>query len=103
MRRREIRAVVLILCDQPFVTREIIASLIKARRETDCAIIASSYAESCGVPALFSREHFVELTALQGDVGAKHVIQKHLAKAHLVPFPQGTIDIDTPEDFAQLS
>lgn len=95
-------AMILMLCDQPFVTPKIIAGLIKARRETGSAIIASSYVESYGAPALFSREHFAELIALRGDVGAKHVIQKHLAKAHLVPFPEGAIDIDTPEDFTRL-
>ena len=94
--------IVLMLCDQPFVTREIIAGLIKARRKTSRAIIASSYAKSYGVPALFGREHFVELIALRGDVGAKHLIQKHLTKVQLVPFPEGKIDIDTPEDFARL-
>ena len=96
-------AVVLMLCDQPFATREVIARLIKSRHETGRAIIASSYAESYGAPALFSREHFVELSALSADVGAKHIIQKHLARVHIVPFPEGKIDIDTPEDFAQLS
>jgi molybdenum cofactor cytidylyltransferase len=95
--------IVLMLCDQPFVTREIIAGLIKARRKTSRAIIASSYAESYGVPALFSREYFAELIALKGDVGAKQFIQKHFAKVHLVPFPEGKIDIDTPEDFERLN
>ncbi len=90
--------IVLMLCDQPFVTREIIAGLIKARRKTSRAIIASSYAENYGVPALFSREHFIELIALKGDVGAKHLIQEHLEKVYLVPFPEGKIDIDTPEE-----
>ena len=95
--------VVLMLCDQPFVTRKIVAGLISARRESSCAIIASSYAGSYGVPALFNREHFVELTALNGAVGAKNVIQKHLAKVHLVPFPEGKIDIDTPEDLERFN
>jgi molybdenum cofactor cytidylyltransferase len=95
--------IVLMLCDQPFVTREIIAGLIKARRKTSRAIIASSYAESYGVPALFSREHFGELIALRGDVGAKHLIQKHLTKVQLVCFPEGEIDIDTPEDLERFN
>jgi molybdenum cofactor cytidylyltransferase len=95
--------VVLMLCDQPFVTRKIVAGLISARRESGCAIIASSYAGSYGVPALFSREHFIELIALKGDVGAKHLIQEHLEKVYVVPFPEGKIDIDTPEDLRRFS
>ena len=98
-----VSAVVLMLCDQPFVTRETIAGLIAAHRETGRAIVASSYGSSYGVPALFSRKYFAELTALKGALGAKQVIEKHLAKVHLMSFPDGEIDIDTPADFARLS
>ena len=98
----ETAAVVLMLCDQPFVTREIIAALVAAYRETGCSIVASRYGESYGVPALFGRAHFAELTALEGATGAKQIIQKHLPKVHLLPFPKGKIDIDTREDFARL-
>jgi molybdenum cofactor cytidylyltransferase len=95
-------AVVLMLCDQPFVTREIISRLVTAHRETGRSIVASRYGGSYGVPALFGKAHFAELTTLKGAAGAKQVIQKHLPKVHLVPFPEGEIDIDTPEDLARL-
>jgi molybdenum cofactor cytidylyltransferase len=97
-----ISAIVLMLCDQPFVAREIIAGLVAVHRKTGCGIIASQYGGSYGVPALFSRKYFPELTALKGTAGAKQVIQKHLAKVHLLPFPEGEIDVDTPDDFARL-
>jgi len=95
-------AVVLMLCDQPFVTREIIAQLVAAHLETGRSIVASRYGGSYGVPALFGKVHFAELTTLEGAAGAKQVIQKHLAKVHLLPFPEGEIDIDTPDDLARL-
>lgn len=95
-------AVVLMLCDQPFVTREIIARLVAAHRETGRSIVASRYGGSYGVPALFGKVHFAELTTLKGDAGAKRVIQKHLPKVHLVPFPESEIDIDMPDDLARL-
>jgi molybdenum cofactor cytidylyltransferase len=98
----ETAAVVLMLCDQPFVTPAIIAGLITAHLETSSSIVASRYSTSFGVPALFGRDYFAELTALKGDVGAKQVIQKHLPKVHLVTFPEGEIDVDTPDDFARL-
>jgi molybdenum cofactor cytidylyltransferase len=99
----EADAVVLMLCDQPLVTPEIIAGLIHAHLETGREIIASSYGESYGAPALFHRKHFAELMTLSGDAGAKSIIQKHFAAVQLIPFADGTIDIDTPEDFARLS
>jgi molybdenum cofactor cytidylyltransferase len=95
-------AAVLMLCDQPFVTREIIAQLVAAYRETGRSIVASRYGGSYGVPALFGKAHFAELTTLEGAAGAKQIIQKHLPKVHLLPFPEGEIDIDTPDDFARL-
>lgn len=98
----QIAAVVLMLCDQPFVTREIIVRLVAAHRETGCSIVASRYGESYGVPAFFASTYFAELTALKGGAGAKQIIQKHLRKAHLLPFPGGEIDVDTPDDFARL-
>jgi molybdenum cofactor cytidylyltransferase len=97
-----ITAVVLMLCDQPFVTREIIAGLVGAHLETGCSIVASRYGGSFGVPALFGSAYFAEFTALKGEAGAKQVIRKHLRKAHLLPFPGGEIDIDTPNDFARV-
>ncbi|MEP7014826.1 MAG: nucleotidyltransferase family protein [Verrucomicrobiota bacterium] len=97
-----VSAVVLMLCDQPFVTRETITGLIAAQRETGCAIIASRYGGSYGAPALFNSAHFVELAALKGTAGAKEVIQKHLAKAHLLSFPEGEFDVDTPNDVTRL-
>jgi molybdenum cofactor cytidylyltransferase len=99
---RQIAAVVLLSCDQPFVTREVIAGLVRAYRETSCSIVASRYDGSYGVPALFGKAHLAELTTLKGDAGAKRVIQKHLPKVHLLPFPDGEIDIDTPDDLARL-
>jgi molybdenum cofactor cytidylyltransferase len=95
-------AVVLMLCDQPFVTREIIAQLVAAHLETGRSIVASRYGRSYGVPALFGKDHFAELTTLEGAAGAKQVIQKHLPEVHLLPFPEGEIDIDTPDDLARL-
>ena len=97
-----IAAVVLMLCDQPFVTRDVIVGLVKAHYETGCSIVASRFGGSYGVPALFGKAHFAELATLEGAAGAKQVIQKRLQKVQLLPFPEGEIDVDTPDDFARL-
>ena len=90
------------LCDQPFVTRDIIADLLGLILKRVVPSSLRSYGGSYGVPALFGRAHFAELATLKGAAGAKQVIQKHLRKAHLLPFPEGEIDVDTPGDFARL-
>jgi molybdenum cofactor cytidylyltransferase len=97
-----ITAVVLMLCDQPFVTRDIIDRLVRTHLEKSFSIVACRYGRSYGVPALFGKMHFAELMKLEGTGGAKKIIQKHLRKVHFLPFPEGKIDIDTREDFARL-
>jgi molybdenum cofactor cytidylyltransferase len=95
-------AIVLMLCDQPYVTSDVIANLVAAHRATLSPVVASEYGGSFGVPALFGRSVFAELAQLEGEAGAKQVIKRHAARAHFVPFPEGETDVDTPLDFARL-
>lgn len=97
-----VAAVVLMLCDQPFVTREVVDRLVATYRQTGRPIVASQYGGSFGVPALFDKSFLEELARLEDGEGAKQIIQKHLPEVHLLPFPGGEIDVDTPEDFARL-
>lgn len=98
----EAAAVVLMLCDQPLVNADVIAALVAAHRETGRDVVASQYGGSSGVPALFGKTLFDELTRLEGHAGAKQVIKRHASQAHFVPFPGGEIDVDTPDDFSRL-
>lgn len=95
-------AVVLLLCDQPHVTTEIISGLVAAHRATGRLVVASTYGGSFGVPALFSSAVFAELARLDGAGGAKQVIKKYASEAHFLPFPGGEVDMDTPDDFSRL-
>ena len=97
-----VAAVVVLLCDQPLVSADLIGTLIAAHHATGSTVVASSYAGSLGVPALFGRELFDELSHLDGAAGAKVVIARHASEAHFVPFPDGEMDVDTPEDYARL-
>ncbi len=97
-----IDAAVITVCDQPFISAEIINQLVAAYHSTGKPIIASQYAQTFGVPALFSYQFFSELAALKETVGAKHLIKQHFNEVFCVPFPLGAIDIDTPKDYEQL-
>ncbi|HMS82178.1 MAG TPA: nucleotidyltransferase family protein [Nitrospira sp.] len=96
------KTVVLMLCDQPFVTTALIDDLVRASRTTGKGIVASEYGGTVGVPALFRREYFPELATLSGDSGAKRIIAAHPGDVVGVPFSQGLTDIDTPEDYSHL-
>jgi molybdenum cofactor cytidylyltransferase len=95
-------AAVLMLCDQPHVTAEVISGLAAAHRVTRRPLIASTYGGSFGVPALFSSALFAELAGLEGAAGAKQVIERRASEAHFLPFPGGEVDVDTPDDFSRL-
>jgi molybdenum cofactor cytidylyltransferase len=95
-------AVILMLCDQPYVTAVLINDLVRAYHGTGKGMIASEYGGTLGVPALFGREHFAELSRLSGAAGAKGLIAAHASEVVSVPFPKGLTDIDTPEDYQQL-
>ena len=99
----EIGAAVILLCDQPLVTARTIDALAEAWRTVGKRIIASEYAGVAGVPALFDRSLFPELLALEGEAGARRVIARHPDEVHRVPFPDGIVDIDTPQDCEQLA
>ena len=99
----QIDAVVVMLSDQPHVTAEVIKRLIEAYVTTSKPIAASSYGEDFGVPALFDKKHFDELYELEGDHGAKPIIMKHKSEVEFVDFPDGAIDIDTPDDLRRLT
>ena len=99
---QNIEGVVITLCDQPFVSAQIIDQLIAAYRFTGKSIVASEYAGTLGVPAFFSRALFPELMTLGATEGAKHLIKKYSDQVFSVPFPEGEIDIDTPTDYQQF-
>lgn len=96
-------AAVLMVCDQPHATAEIISLLTDAHRVTGKPVIASTYGGSFGVPALFSRALFAELTRLEGHSGAKEVIQRHASESHFLHFQGGEVDVDTPDEFSRLT
>jgi molybdenum cofactor cytidylyltransferase len=98
----EIAAIVLLVCDQPFVDADVIRHLIALREKTGKDIVASSYSDTLGVPALFARPVFSELRALEGDNGAKKIILANRERVAEFPFPKGKIDIDTLDDYENL-
>ena len=101
-RNPNVRAAILLLCDQPFVSPQIIWQLRSVYDATNQSIVASRYQDTIGVPALFDRQLFPELLKLDCAEGAKVVIKNHLNTTATIDFPQGSIDLDTPQDYQQI-
>ena len=92
-----ITSVILMLCDQPFITTSLLNEL--AERGADANIVACAYNGTRGVPVLFSSAYFDEILQLTGDEGAKKLLLKYSDEVTTIPFQLGDIDIDTMEDF----
>lgn len=94
--------VLILLADQPFVTQENIEKLIKLQLEKDVQATFSEYAGDVGVPAIFSREVFRQLKALEGDEGAKKLIYDKKFEFATQKFEKGNFDVDTVKDVELL-
>lgn len=98
--KSKVDSVVLMLCDQPFVDREVLNQLISPHSAK--SIVASAYNGAIGPPVFFDGYYFPELLLVQGNEGAKNLILKYEDNITTIPFPLGNIDIDTIEDYENL-
>jgi len=94
--------VIFMVCDQPFVTAGLLLDLINEQQKSRKPIVASAYADTLGIPALFDRSLFPQLLDLQGDTGAKKIIQQHAGEVATVAFREGVYDIDTVGQYEAL-
>jgi molybdenum cofactor cytidylyltransferase len=98
----EVDAAIIMVCDQPHVTTQLLKDLVIKYQETGKPIVASSYENNQGTPALFDKTIFAALRELKGDVGAKKIMKAKPDLVVLVNFPLGNIDIDTNENYEEL-
>lgn len=101
--RPELEAVIVAVCDQPFLSAAVFRQLAGACHPATGALVACRYASGWGVPALFGKKFFEDLLRLPDEAGAKSLLQHHAPNVCWVSFPLGHIDIDTPEDLAALA
>ena len=97
--QESISGIIILVCDQPKLSSQMILALIEKEKETHKPIIASQYANTLGVPALFMRTVFDKLLTVPDEQGAKKVIMQNRDHLSIVDFPDGAIDLDTKEDY----
>lgn len=98
----DLDTVIVILCDQPYVSSMLLRELLAKRKTTDKGIIACEYKDTLGVPVLFSRAYFDALLSLKGTEGAKKIIAANVEDTDSIHFAQGAVDIDTKDDYENL-
>lgn len=94
--------VLVTLADTPLITQEHYEGLISLSDETGKRIILTNYEEVSGVPAIFDKSLFNELSILSDNEGAKPVVIKYkkevLEMTSKIPF----FDVDTKEAYQKL-
>lgn len=95
-------AALFIVCDQPLITSTHINRLITKFQHSQKQIIASRYADTLGVPAVFRKTLFKDILEIENEHGAKQIINRNLAETDSEDFPQGAQDLDTPEDYERF-
>jgi molybdenum cofactor cytidylyltransferase len=95
---------VICLGDMPLISADLIDRLIEAFTPDRGNLIAVPVSDGRrGNPVLWSRRFFNELMALDGDIGARHLIAKHSEAVAEVPVEGhgAFLDIDTPQALAE--
>lgn len=97
-----IAGVLVLVCDQTALSAEVLRELRRVHARGDRSITASRYSGRVGVPAIFSAPYFPELMRVEGDRGARGILERHTGDVATVEFADGVKDLDTPEQLRDL-
>ena len=95
----EASALLVILVDQPLLTRDYLRRIRGEHQAFPELIIASDYGPFAGVPALFPRRFWEALKDLSRDKGAKGLIASRQAECRVLDPGTAITDMDTPEAY----
>jgi molybdenum cofactor cytidylyltransferase len=91
-------AAVVLLADMPWIDGGHVDRLLAAFDPRLPKIVAPVRQGRRGNPILWPRAFFAEMMAVEGDVGAREVLQRHASRVEAVAFDDDAIfaDVDTP-------
>jgi molybdenum cofactor cytidylyltransferase len=95
-------AAVILLCDQPRLTADVLLRLIAAFQKAGKAAAACEFAGTVGPPCCFGRSLFSELAKIPDRDGAKKVLMVDRIRLTKIAWAEGAIDIDTPSDWERV-
>ena len=88
------------LADMPFVTSDMLATLVRRFRTAGVPLVISDYEGVNAPPMLYDRSLFPELQAMTGDSCGREVVRRHRSEAAVVSWPKAALaDVDLPEDY----
>lgn len=96
-------AIQILLGDQPETSPEAVRQTAEGFAQTGAGIVQTRYDDRPAHPVLFAAQLFPELMALDGDAGAKELLQQYKDQILEVKIPgPAPRDIDTPEDYERF-
>ncbi len=93
----------ILLADQPLISEDHLNALLSAWSGDDQEIVATAFAGTQGPPVLMPRAAFSELAMLEGDTGARKLLENPDFQLTTVWFDPAAIDIDSPDDLDRLT
>ena len=100
--RHSASAFIVTLADQPLITGDHLRSLSTTWSGDDREIVATKFADTIGPPVLFGSACFDDLAALNGDRGARSLLEGGRYSVRTVVFEPAAVDIDEPADLEGL-
>ena len=94
--------ILICLVDQPLLTQKYLQSIVDVFKMHPTKIIATNYGNKAGVPALFPKLLFQKLCELEGDYGAKDILNNQQHAIIQLEAGNQIRDIDTKEEYNQL-
>ena len=94
--------VLVTLSDLPLVTLSHYEELISLSKTSRKRIILTDYEDTSGVPAIFDKSLYNELSLLSDDEGAKPVIKKYKKEVIKLTSKTPYFDVDTKEEYQKL-
>jgi len=101
----DMEAALVMLGDQPMVGSRTVAVLLRAwRREGSrpAVAVAGATGGRWVPPVVLARELWEELMTLEGDAGARQVLDRRPELVDMVPSLDRLDDVDTPADYAKI-
>lgn len=98
LERQQPEALLICLADMPCVPVEVIDGLIQALNTGASAAVCSAEGR-ISPPALFHKQHFPSLVELDGEMGARKLLNTIPDVVRVEADPKDLRDFDVPEDF----
>jgi molybdenum cofactor cytidylyltransferase len=94
---------VVLLGDMPFVTAEMVRSLVERFQSGAAPLAISLYDGIVAPPTLYGSALFGEIAALEGDGCGKRIVKQHRDEAIELSWPASTLaDVDVPADVERV-